>query len=82
MFVSQKYLSFNFTLFTAPMREPTLFNKGVLMNVGVAKALEDHDFDCFIFHDVDFVPEDDRHMYRCREAPIHFGAYQSRHQYQ
>ena len=27
---------------------------------------------CFIFHDVDFYPEDDRNIYSCAEAPIHF----------
>ena len=32
----------------------------MLMNVGAAEALKAGDFQCFVFHDVDLVPEDDR----------------------
>ena len=28
-------------------------------------------FDCFIFHDVDLVPEDDRNVYSCGVQPLH-----------
>ena len=36
------------------------FNRGTLMNIGYTEALKMYDFDCFVFHDVDLVPEDDR----------------------
>lgn len=33
-------------------------------------SLEDK-WDCFIFHDVDMIPENDLNLYRCRENPQH-----------
>ena len=38
------------------------------MNIGYVEALKKkHKFDCFYLHDVDLVPEDDRHNYACPE---------------
>lgn len=45
--------------------------RGMLMNVGFKEALNESDFDCFIFHDVDLLPEDDRNLYTCPELPRH-----------
>ncbi len=42
------------------------------MNIGFKEALQDDDFDCVVFHDVDLLPEDDRLLYRCDETPKHF----------
>ena len=36
------------------------FNRASLMNVGFLEAKKMNDFFCFIFHDVDLLPEDDR----------------------
>lgn len=47
------------------------FNRGKLLNVGFTEALKLRDFDCFIFHDVDLIPEDDRNLYTCPEQPRH-----------
>ena len=60
--------------------KPVVFNKAIAMNAGYMESLEDK-FDCYIFHDVDALPQDDRHMYMCREQPIHLGAYDSRNKY-
>lgn len=48
-----------------------LFNRAALLNVGFLEALKLHQWDCFIFHDVDLIPLDDRNLYRCPEQPRH-----------
>ncbi|KAG7515257.1 hypothetical protein JOB18_003791 [Solea senegalensis] len=47
------------------------FNRAKLLNVGYLEALKDYDWDCFIFHDVDLVPENDHNLYVCDEQPKH-----------
>lgn len=47
------------------------FNRAMLMNIGFVEALKLYDFQCFIFHDVDLLPEDDRNLYTCPEQPRH-----------
>ncbi|RUS83871.1 hypothetical protein EGW08_008352 [Elysia chlorotica] len=50
----------------------SLFNRALLMNVGYTEALRLHpSFDCFVFHDVDLLPLDDRISYSCGDQPIH-----------
>ncbi|XP_063058768.1 beta-1,4-galactosyltransferase 4 [Engraulis encrasicolus] len=41
------------------------FNRAKLLNVGYLEALKDRQWDCFIFHDVDLVPENDKNLYTC-----------------
>ena len=41
------------------------------MNIAVKEALKLDDFDCFIFHDVDLIPENDRNIYECYSHPRH-----------
>ncbi|KAH7727697.1 beta-1,4-N-acetylgalactosaminyltransferase bre-4 [Aphelenchoides avenae] len=47
------------------------FNRAKLMNVGFAEAIQVYDWQCFIFHDVDLLPEDDRNLYSCPDQPRH-----------
>ncbi|XP_059097172.1 beta-1,4-N-acetylgalactosaminyltransferase bre-4-like [Tigriopus californicus] len=47
------------------------FNRAMLFNVGFAEAIKDANWDCYIFHDVDLLPEDDRNLYTCPEIPRH-----------
>ncbi|CAN7937154.1 unnamed protein product, partial [Ixodes hexagonus] len=47
------------------------FNRAKLFNIGYLESLALYDFDCFIFHDVDLIPEDDRSLYTCPEQPRH-----------
>ncbi|WKX91042.1 hypothetical protein Q1695_009684 [Nippostrongylus brasiliensis] len=43
----------------------------ILMNVGFAEAMKLYPWECFIFHDVDLLPEDDRNLYSCPTIPRH-----------
>lgn len=47
------------------------FNRAKLLNVGYLEALKEENWDCFIFHDVDLVPENDYNIYMCGNQPKH-----------
>ncbi|KAK6726800.1 hypothetical protein RB195_004858 [Necator americanus] len=47
------------------------FNRAKLMNVGFAESMKLYPWECFIFHDVDLLPEDDRNLYSCPTIPRH-----------
>ncbi|XP_012636041.2 beta-1,4-galactosyltransferase 4 isoform X1 [Microcebus murinus] len=47
------------------------FNRAKLLNVGYLEALKEENWDCFIFHDVDLVPENDLNLYKCEDQPRH-----------
>ncbi|NWS68791.1 B4GT4 galactosyltransferase, partial [Crotophaga sulcirostris] len=49
----------------------TKFNRAKLLNVGYLEALKEANWDCFIFHDVDLVPENDFNLYMCDAQPKH-----------
>jgi hypothetical protein len=37
----------------------------MLMNIGFVEALKIYDYQCFIFHDVDLIPENDNNCTGC-----------------
>lgn len=47
------------------------FNRAKLMNVGFVEALKLYEWDCFVFHDIDLLPMDDRNLYTCPDQPRH-----------
>jgi hypothetical protein len=61
--------------------EPAVFNKASLMNVAFEVALSLDSYDCFIFHDVDMLPEDDRNFYTCSSVPRHVGSHLNKWDY-
>nr|XP_002130226.1 beta-1,4-galactosyltransferase 2 [Ciona intestinalis] len=58
------------------------FNRAKLMNVGYAESIKDHDFQCFAFHDVDLVLENDKSIYSCPSSPRHLSAGVDKFNYQ
>ncbi|XP_013110350.2 beta-1,4-N-acetylgalactosaminyltransferase bre-4 isoform X1 [Stomoxys calcitrans] len=47
------------------------FNRAALMNIGFLEAMKLFKWDCFIFHDVDLLPLDNRNLYNCPRQPRH-----------
>jgi hypothetical protein len=72
----------NYTRVLSLQAAPFVFNRAALMNIGFLEALKQHDFDCFVFHDVDLLPLDTRLPYTCFRTPTHIGAYMSKFNYQ
>ena len=54
---------------------PEVFNKAAIMNIGYVESRTMGRYDCYIFHDVDMLPEDDRNFYTCSPAPRHVGSH-------
>lgn len=72
-FLSKQQLDYGIYL-VEPVKDIT-FNRGLLMNIGYKEADRDSDkWDCFVFHDVDLLPEDERNIYSCPEIPRHLSA--------
>jgi len=55
----------DYRIFVIEQTPKEKFNRGLLMNIGFVEANKIDNFDCFVFHDVDLVPEDDRNIYEC-----------------
>lgn len=55
--------------------------RGLLLNIGFAEAMKIHPFDCFIFHDVDLIPENIRNIYKCSKKVIHMSSSVSSFEY-
>ena len=45
------------------------FNRASLLNVGFKESLKDFLWTCFIFHDVDHLPENIENLYTCPDQP-------------
>ena len=68
----------NYGIYIVEQSNNDLFNRALLMNIGYLESVKDANisninYDCFIFHDVDFIPEDMRNLYKCdQDVPLHF----------
>ena len=61
----------HYRIFVISQNDTETFNRALLFNIGFSEALNISDWDCFIFHDVDLLPEDDRNLYTCPGMPRH-----------
>ncbi|CAF4582918.1 unnamed protein product [Rotaria sp. Silwood2] len=68
-FLKQQQL--DYTIFVVNQHGREQFNRAALFNAGFIEAIKLYSFNCFIFHDVDLLPEDLRNLYKCGEKPRH-----------
>ncbi|XP_052267531.1 beta-1,4-galactosyltransferase 4-like [Dreissena polymorpha] len=61
----------DFRMFLIEQDPSGAFNRAKLFNVGYNESSKYGDFDCFIFHDVDLIPENDTNLYQCEDQPKH-----------
>ncbi|XP_070576021.1 beta-1,4-galactosyltransferase 5-like [Ptychodera flava] len=61
-----------FAIFIIEQVNQESFNRAMLFNVGFLESLKFYNWDCFLFHDVDHIPENDRNYYGCGTMPRHF----------
>ena len=62
----------DFRIYIVEQVDRAMFNRGKLINVGFEEALKDSlKWNCFVFHDVDLLLEDDRLSYNCEKSPQH-----------
>lgn len=71
----------NYRIYVVEEMDDMPFNRAKLLNVGYVQASMDKDYDCYIFHDVDFLLANDHLIYNCTNSPAHFGvsASQNKH---
>ncbi|XP_050392289.1 beta-1,4-N-acetylgalactosaminyltransferase bre-4 [Patella vulgata] len=61
----------DYGIFVIELVSDVKFNRAMLFNIGFVEALKLHNYNCFIFHDVDLIPENDLNLYTCAERPRH-----------
>ncbi|CAL4111534.1 unnamed protein product, partial [Meganyctiphanes norvegica] len=71
----------NYTIYFVEQHGEELFNRACLLNLGYLEAKKEGPWDCFAFHDVDMLPEDDRNLYHCSLQPRHLAVATSAHKY-
>lgn len=60
----------SYKIFVVEQSHEFAFNRGKLFNIGYTMAVrEDPDLNCFIFHDVDLLPESLDNIYGCGVRP-------------
>ena len=70
----------DYTIFLVEPAANLTFNRGLLINIGYLESVKLNAYDCFIFHDVDMLPENENNVYTCsyekpRQMAIHISIY-------
>ena len=63
----------NYGIYIVEQADGLEFNRAFLLNIGFSEALKDNkDWTCFVYHDVDLLPESPRNLYQCQTRPTQF----------
>lgn len=60
----------DYTIYVIEQAHGKPFNKGMINNIGFNEAKSDN-HTCFVFHDVDLIPESAQILYNCIRSPMH-----------
>ncbi|KAE8739035.1 hypothetical protein FOCC_FOCC015480 [Frankliniella occidentalis] len=60
-----------YSIYVVEQSAQQAFNRGLLFNIGYSWALQSEQIPCFIFHDVDLLPENLGNVYGCTSVPRH-----------
>lgn len=55
----------NYGIYLAEPIKGLKFNRALLMNIGFMEAKKDYNWNCYIFHDIDMLPENNNNIYNC-----------------
>ncbi|XP_065071224.1 beta-1,4-N-acetylgalactosaminyltransferase bre-4-like [Rhopilema esculentum] len=61
----------SYRIFVVEQAGNTSFNKGAIYNIGFNISMQFGDFQCYIFHDIDLLSENDHNYYGCPRSPMH-----------
>ncbi|XP_075745838.1 beta-1,4-N-acetylgalactosaminyltransferase bre-4-like isoform X3 [Rhipicephalus microplus] len=61
----------DYGVFVIEQGDSKAFNRAKLLNIGYLESTALYDYQCFVFHDIDLVPVDDRNVYTCPQRPRH-----------
>lgn len=64
----------HYMIFVIEQIETKLFNRAKLFNVGFSEAIKIANFPCFIFHDIDLIPQNLENIYACTKFPRHMSS--------
>ena len=61
----------DYRIYVVDQRDDHPFNRATLLNIGAVEAMKHEQYQCFIFHNVDLLPENDNNIYGCTDQPKH-----------
>ncbi|XP_018027580.1 beta-1,4-N-acetylgalactosaminyltransferase bre-4 [Hyalella azteca] len=61
----------DYSIFVVEQAGNGKFNRAMLLNIGALESVKLYPYECFIFHDIDLLPEDARNLYTCPQQPRH-----------